>query len=315
LEPKLAPLRKLAVRNRAVWRSLQLLIAGASVAFLLSKLGEGWQVLRTLHFQLAWFLAAGGVVLVAVFLGGFSWWLILRSLGEQVAWQDALRAHLISNLAKYLPGYGWQLGSKFLSTREFVASKRTISIAMTIELFQLGISGMVIGLLSFPLALPILTSAGGLSVPVLRNPPSVLLILAAPMSLLAIIVWIMRKHPLGIVRPGQLLLATLMTLTGWLLLAMMLFLLGMSLSPMSWSSIPAFTFATSVSFLAGLAIPLLPAGIGVREGIMVAVLGTLMNPALSVVLAGLSRVLIMICELLSLGAFELMRIFDARTES
>lgn len=50
--------------------------------------------------------------ILAVFLGAYGFYLVLRAMYISINWFEAMNVHLQSNLAKYIPGYAWQLIGK-----------------------------------------------------------------------------------------------------------------------------------------------------------------------------------------------------------
>jgi hypothetical protein len=98
------------LHNRWLRRGVQALIVVFCLVYLVANLRSIEAAQLELHLGLV--LLSGLVTVVAVFLGALGWWLTLRTVGQQVRWSDAAHAHLFSTLAKYLPGYAWQLLGK-----------------------------------------------------------------------------------------------------------------------------------------------------------------------------------------------------------
>jgi uncharacterized membrane protein YbhN (UPF0104 family) len=76
-------------------------------------------------------------------------------------------------------------------------------------------------------------------------------------------------------------------------------MLAAAFQPVSAYDIPLFVFTLVASFLIGLAVIVVPSGIGIREGVMVLILGAYMPEPLAVLLAALSRVVLFLSELTS----------------
>ena len=73
---------------------------------------------------------------------------------------------------------------------------------------------------------------------------------------------------------------TLLLLVGymllWFVMSMGLFATAHTVYPLEWDRLPAMAGIAAISYLFGLAVPIAPAGIGAREGLMTALLSTLM---------------------------------------
>lgn len=293
---------RLLFRNRWLRIGLQVVVLALSLAYLAANLAQAGEAGRgvQLHYgrlALAWALAMGSVL-----LGAAAWRLTLRGLGLPAGWKESLRAHLLSNLAKYAPGYAWQLLGKAYLTRQMGLSARAIGLAMLLELGQLVSIGLVLAVVSLPagLALP-WAGAAGLAQSLHRCRWFALPFLA--LIPLALILARKRNLAFGLelkIAPGMILAASLAIAAGWLLLGASFWLLGAALLPLTAADFPFFLFTLAASFLIGLAIVVAPGSLGVRESLMVYLLRSAQVPAPTAVLvAALSRLVITLAELAS----------------
>jgi hypothetical protein len=89
-----------------------------------------------------------GVTIIAVFLGGVGFYLTLQAFRIPIKWDEAINIHLQTNLAKYIPGYAWQLLGKAYLTRNAGVSVGVVGLAMIVELSQLVVTGLFIVFIS-----------------------------------------------------------------------------------------------------------------------------------------------------------------------
>jgi uncharacterized membrane protein YbhN (UPF0104 family) len=246
---------------------------------------------------------------LAVFAGAFGWGLILRSISQQLTWIESIYTHLASNLAKYIPGYAWQLVGKAYLSKRFGLSTPVIGTAMAIELATLIIVGLVLAIISAP---------SELLDDLLKNISldwNLLAILGISMGVLLILsfsfVYLFRRTILKWghfkIEPIMLFSAIFVILISWLLFSVSYWLLGVSLIGIPISYLPNFIFVLTVSFILGLAIIIIPGSIGVRESLMVFLLTSMNIPSsVAVVIATLSRISLILSELASYFAFQLI---------
>jgi uncharacterized membrane protein YbhN (UPF0104 family) len=301
VEGRLQPLaknRRLRLGIQAAVILLCLVYLGLNLRNAGSQLGE----LRIQYGQLglAWLLTTA-----AVFLGALGWWFTLRALDQPAGMLPSLRGHLLSNLAKYVPGYAWQLVGKAYLTRGMGLPGRAVGLAMALELSQLVLVGLALSAVLLPGELvqgwPVLARLG-------LGPLRALGLAAFAGLPLAAGLLLARRWggKAGVqLRPSMFIFATLAMLAGWLLFGYAFWLIGAALQPLPVTDLPLFIFTLTASFLLGLAILIVPGSIGVRESIMVFLLSAVHLPAaLAVVIAALSRVIVTLSELAGAALLE-----------
>ena len=93
----------------------------------------------------------------------------------------------------------------------------------------------------------------------------------------------------------------LLTYVGvWVVGAGALWLVVRSLGPLPLDAFPLVLGAWGLAFLAGFAVPFLPSGLGVREGVLAVVLGPVVGPEVAIASALLFRVVLTLAEALCL---------------
>ncbi len=285
-------------RNRWLRLSIQIFIILLSLAYLASNFYSAKGLLSNLQINYLALACAWVLTTLCVFLGGLGWWLTLIGLGQSVEIAASLRVHLLSNLAKYIPGYAWQLVRKASLSHEMDLPPGVIGPGMLLELFQVAFTGLgiVVALIPDNLLNRWIGSQSILQIfPFLRA----FLLLTMTIFLISL-PFILRKHLVwrlhSQVKPFALWGATLTILTGWFLFGIAFWLIGIAIQQMSLSRLPLFTFALATSFLVGFAIIIVPGSIGVRESIMVLILGPIIGGPVAVLIATLSRLIITLSE-------------------
>src|SRR3954464_11639728 len=97
-------------RYRLYLKAFGGLLLAVSVIFLSTVLLAGWKQVQPYlrQIDLLFLLAGQGCTILAVVMGGFVWFFVMRGFACPVAWQHSLQIHMRSNITKYMPGYAWQ---------------------------------------------------------------------------------------------------------------------------------------------------------------------------------------------------------------
>ena len=232
-------------------------------------------------------LAAAASILAAAYLFRASLFNhVVRSMGEPIRWIDGWRIFLGAQLGRYLPGKVWQIaGASAMAARYGVSG----AAAGTATLVAVLVHHVVGGALSL-FALGELSPGGAWTGAAVAG--------AAVLGLAAIasplfgrsLRWLATKtgrEGLSKVEPPSL-RALLWVTPGyaivWLAFALALALVARGLFPsVAWLSPATAIGAMAASALAGFLVLVAPSGLGVREAVLVALLG----PALGVVPASL----------------------------
>src|SRR4029079_13441030 len=80
--------------------------------------------------------------MLAVIMGGFVWFFVMRGFACLVAWQQSLQIHMRSNITKYMPGDAWQYMSKAYLSKRYGLSARGVTFALLTELAMVLSSGI-----------------------------------------------------------------------------------------------------------------------------------------------------------------------------
>jgi len=238
------------------------------------------------------------------------WLVIFRSLGGRVETRAGCRIFLFTNLGKYLPGKVMHAAGRvaLLGERQQPASLVVTSVLVELVLSLLG--AVLISLIS----IPGLLRQQGLTEH---------LTLLTGISLLALPAGLIGLHPrvMGPVlrfsskrlpgRAGELatelppyrtiLLLLVAYVLLWFVMSMGLFAVAHTVYPLGWDTVTAMGGIAAISYLFGLAVPIAPAGLGAREGLMTVLLSTMMPAPAAAVASVLYRVVTILAESAAAG--------------
>ena len=287
--------------NRPVIRLVVGLLLLIGALFLVWGLARalGSALALGLELHLGWLAVALASALLYVSLGGVAWSVLLRALLRS----DGLSApplhqsvvlFVVGNLGRYAPGTIW-----FLATRAYLAGRiglpaAPVAASLAIELALIVLAGALVTAIGL-LVLPPLAVLRPLAIPVGILP---LLVVANPGLFRATQRLVSRSQPesprVVAVRSR---LRLLLIYTGvWVVGAVTLWLVIRSVGPVEIDAFPAVLGAWGVGFLAGFAVPFLPSGIGVREGVLTVLLASVVGLDTAVASAVLFRVVLTAAE-------------------
>jgi len=281
--------------------------AGIGVLFLVIVFVVAARTIWTQRGQLAeslaeigpWpIVASGTLAAIGTAFTYLEWWEVLRGLAVRMPLAQGARVFFLSQLGKYLPGSIWPVVMQMEAGRERGAPRSTMVAA---NLFTI-VLGCTVGLITACTLLPF--SAPGtiarywwvlLALPVLLA----LLHPATMPALLNILLRMLRQAPLT----NRLPVLRTVRGAGWALLSYVF--LGLHIAVIvgtlaSWRveglivAIGAISLAICVGVLA---VPV-PAGLGVRDGVLVLALAPIVGVAPAVLVAVTSRVLVSLSDLL-----------------
>lgn len=287
-------------QNRTFKLTVQGIILVICIAFLASNFQNSKELLADVRINYPALASSLFVTVLSVYLGALGWGLTLKAVGEKIPRRESTHIHLASNLAKYIPGYAWQLVGKAYLTNQAGASTSGIGFAMILEIAQLVLIGFGLILIFLPNELVrVWSNLGFINDQInLIRAIGIFILLIIP-GMMILLLKMMRKFRGELVLyPRALYSASSVILAGWLLLGISFWLLGVAFLPIAISDIPRFIFTLAASFLIGLAIIIVPGSIGVRESIMVYLL-TLFSIAspIAVLIATFSRLILTLSEL------------------
>ncbi len=275
------------------------LVVGLSLLYLARQMVGGLQQLDLTSLHPRWLSLVFSVLLFvgSTFVGGICWSLILAGLGHQQPLRQSLKAHLSANIAKYVPGYAWQiLGKAYLCQGQGVPGE-TIAVGIFCEFAGVILTGLWVACLLLPsawLELWRLSSLQAWRWPFLIGLTA--LLAASP----ALLRWAWGRWPRRsayvVVHPWPLWSTLLWMLTAWLALGSAVYLCTDALYPTASSAWSPLTFSWAATSLLSLAIIFVPTGIGIKEGALTFLLGLQIPGAIAAMVAIITRLFSIVAE-------------------
>ena len=294
--------------RRIRWASVSRLLSGRPVrwGFVAVTVGLGgyavareWTGVRSALASLGFLAVAGAMlsVLAAMLATMQVWRLLLAALGSPLPVRAASRIMFVGQLGKYLPGSVWPvLAQMELGNAYHVPRHRSASASVLTMLVSL-----LAGLLTALVTLPFVAGATPYRWAFLAAP--VLLVCLHPKVLnagLSRLLRLVRRPPLEQPLSGRAIAKALAwAVASWILYGLQIWLLATRLGAPDGKTallaIGGFAFAWCVGFLVVFA----PAGVGVRDVLLVATLGPVLGVGSATAVALVSRVLMTVGDLLS----------------
>jgi glycosyltransferase 2 family protein len=262
-------------------------------------------------------VAAGFVLMLLAAASTAPLWLtIYRGLGGRVGTIDGSRIFLVTNIGKYLPGKVMHAAGRVALLGE---RGQSASIGVTSILVELALSLLGAALVSV-FSIPILLREQGLAEH---------LTLISWVSYLALPAGLIGLHPrvMGPVLrfasarlPGKgtelctdlppyrtILLLLVGYVVLWITMSIALFATSHTVvDVLTWEHLPAVSGIAALSYLFGLAVPIAPAGLGAREGLMTLLLSTMMPAPAAAVTSILYRFVSIAAEMFAAGLSRLL---------
>ncbi|WP_394147128.1 lysylphosphatidylglycerol synthase domain-containing protein [Shewanella atlantica] len=284
-----------------LYRLTGIVLVVTATIYFLSYLVKNWELLPTEIFELQMvptFIATTLCYLSCFLLTSKAWYRLLHYFGETPRFLPILSITLLSQFAKYLPGnFAHHIGRIMLASNEGI-SKRSIATTLIFELILVilaaGTSGLIAVaftkslLFSDFLGVPSPDQVSALSVVI------VLIFLLFCLSLPSIKNTIIKssKDNVFYIKPlYHLLVCYLYYITNFLLLGAILYLLTdaqfSQVKPDYWLLTGLFSIAWIVGFIT----PGAPAGLGVREAILIMALDPIYGSAVALSLTITLRII------------------------
>ena len=274
--------------------------------FFVATLAARWNDVISLKWRLEPWLFAAATVVLALSYGLVAWlwgFALRRAAGIRLV--AGARIWFLSNLARYVPGNVWSyVGAVELARREGVARRTTLAVMALTQVLSVGVA-LAVGL---PV---LLAERARLGRPALLG--AVVVVAVAGLAVL------FRRRLLGLARrrlpgfdPAELApsAGTVAWLVAgyaayWVVTGLAFAALVASLYPLAAGDVPLVVAAYAAAYAAGFLALLTPAGLGVREGVLVVALAPVLPAGPALVVALVSRVWMMLVELAGAGVAHL----------
>ena len=263
------------------------------------------------------------VQLVGVTVHPPLWLALYRGLGGRLTLREAYRVYVLSNIGKYVPGKVVLVAGRVAMLRERGEPASMVVTSTVLEVLLSLLAAAVAAMI----CVPALLWEWGLADR--ETPVAWVLVLALPAALVGL-------HPrvLGLAlrllarlvprRVGGMqttappyrtvLLVLLANLLSRVSGGLSLLLVTWSVNPLDMGWLPFLMGAQAISYLVAFSVPIAPAGLGVREGVMGLLLSTAMPVPAAAIVTVLSRALSVAAELVAAGIAVAVR-SDARRVS
>lgn len=255
--------------------ALQAAIGLLILAFWAQALVRNWDRFAATSWHIAWpsLALALAVLLVQMLLLATIWWRALALTGVLIPWRRGIALWLQAQIARYLPGGVWDIAGRLALGQRVGVSRRAMSASVGLEMGLQVLSAaliLVLSLLFWPgtatayLPLAVLVAAIAL---VTLTPPVFTRLVNRGLRLLG-------RPPLNLrLTYPDLMALFLARVLAHLLLGLGFVLFAQGLTPVPWSLAPLLAGAYVGAWLAGYLAVVAPTGIGVREGVLVLLLG------------------------------------------
>jgi hypothetical protein len=287
--------------GRTTWRAIQWVVALAIIAFAASDLAGAWSRLREQPVEWAirpsLLIASACVVWTMYAILIEAWRAMLRGWGDRLRFGTAARIWTVSSLGKYIPGKVWAIaGMAVMAQRAGVRRWTATASAVVLQALAVGTGAAMVG------------AAGSASLESRYPwvPAALVALVVLSVAGIALLLWppfigrlllLVRVEAEG-TSPGAaaVLGGALANVVAWTGYGIAFWLLARGLF-----DVPAFTPALAIttfaaSYVAGLLFLPAPAGLGVRESVVILMLGGALGESNALALAIASRILLTITE-------------------
>ena len=255
-----------------------------------------------------WFIASIFLLLGVYLMGGFGWTLVLRMLGVKIAGAKGVSIFLLSLFGRYIPGGVWSALSRvYLCRLEGIPDSRSAVSVLLEQTYPVVSAGLV-----FAVSLLFWDDTG----PVLRVLPALVLlplffVFLHPRPFLKIVNPVLAKFGRGPIHLSlsfnqMLILAGYYSLH-WVVTGGAFYLFIRAFYPLELYYIPILCGIYAISFTAGYLAFFMPAGLGVREGVLTILLSLFIPMPVAIGISILSRLWLISVEIVILMVFLINR--------
>ena len=279
-------------RRTAVGAVVQGIVLLAAVAYIAYGLVHEWESLRQHKWALRWAPLLLSVPLAAGWFlcRAWLWERLLDSFGYRVPYRRAFRTWVLSELARYVPGKIWiVVGRTYYSARDGVPASIVVTgMAFELALVALSATGFF---LVRAAAASRLVHIPGLWVAI---GALLLLALAHPRIITPVVNAALRRLGQPMI-PTQLHYRALLAMVAvcalmWLCMCGGFALLAVSIATVGAGDLIGIAASFPVAWVIALVSVVAPAGLGVREGVLAALLSGVLPEGMALVVALASRV-------------------------
>lgn len=298
------------LRAKFLTKLLGMAIAAIIAIYLTKILYLSWNEIpfRAISFDYRFMAASFAGLFVSFLCAVFSWQLIMRSLGSKIGFRRSWWVITGSYLAKYIPGNVWSIGGRMYLCKKEGISEKISGAGMILEMMSLLLAALIASLFY----LPSLAEKGFSSwvYLMLAFIPLTAVMLFTPLLGVALKLaakYVLKKEVSLEINRSWLALNLAVYILNVLVQGVSFFLLISSMRPMAAASLPAVIGLYNGAWAAGFLSFITPGGLGVREGVMVLLLKSILPLPMAVIIAGISRVWVIIFEIITAGIGFIVR--------
>ncbi len=280
------PSKSAALPFRAAWSLgtlVKVLVSLVLFVGLALALQGGWERLGEYRWQFEpWAVGLSLLAMIAASIwNAMCWRAVSHAFGARLGIRPSLRVYSWSNLGKYLPGKVWHAFARvYMAQQEGVPLAAATASVLTDAMLNVAAAALVV-VLALPTIVSALTDLDGALVTgiglvgvmatlALLHPSALNLIFQVAERVMP-----RRSFPRIGVGYGTILAIFVLYVLLWGMYAAALFAGIQAVHPISSATFPTLSAILTFSYLAGLVMPLAPAGLGVREGLMALLLSQL----------------------------------------
>ncbi len=297
------------MKNKKKWiRYIGILLAMVIVWFMVSEFIENWHAIKPYLANMnPWvLLVAIGLYAVAFLATGYNWSAILWKMDSTLSKVDYLDIHMVSALARYIPGGIWSIVGKAYLCNQKNVDKKATTVSMILEyVFQIVSSGLFL-LFFFPVLLrKVLTPVtGGL-------------IFIGFLVVIALLPWgirfgskilskILKENKNDVVLENKFIYKVLIKyMAVWLLTGLGLIVLVLAFTEIERLQGIFLVLSYPISWVAGFLSPS-PNGMGVREGVLSILLGDGYSYELILLITLTTRIWTILGEIVAFVGFKIV---------
>lgn len=288
---------------------LKYLLPVLIILFLARSIYSNWQQVRDFPWQFNFPQLALAAIFSSTwfFIRTWIWSQLLREVHERVPYWPAFRVFMISEVARYVPGKIWQYVSRVYLARKYSIPPAVTLTTALVELLMMMVAAGGIILATASRILPALQQEYQ-SLFVLALLAAVALVHPRSLKLWSrLLAGFLRQEWVPFdVRYSHLVVILAASLATWLLSGFGFSLFVQALTRGTDGHNIQLISVNAASWLIGLLAVVVPAGVGVREGVMTLLLSRIMPHPTAAIIAIASRLWITLLEVLLLGAARLL---------
>jgi len=285
------------IRNRWIKYSIQIIILSFCVLFIIHNVRQiNLQIVDMDILKLIWsliFIMVGGI------LGAISWWLSLRIFDFKVNILNVSKIQFKSNLVKYIPGYAWQLLGKGILTANQGIPKEIIGVIIIFEYILIIISGASLAGLIFPIEF--VSKFSPFQIPlkfvIYLRLGSLVVLFVIPLFFNKLFKMLPKLYAINKFDIRKSYFLIILMIITWIINSVGFDFLIQALSKTNISIVPIIFTLTTI-FIVGLLIVIIPGSLGIRESLIILMLGPTLGNNIAGLVAIVFRMITILSELL-----------------